>query len=71
LGQNAKDIFGDVFGWLCLIGAPLAGYHRHSQMICARLCRLLCPKVSQELLFIYGLKGWSYLFSEDSKTQRA
>ena len=33
LGQNAKDIFGDIFGrvvgWLCLIGAPLAGHHRH------------------------------------------
>ena len=29
LGQNAKDIFGDIFGWLCMIGAPLAGHHRH------------------------------------------
>ena len=55
LGQNAKvifgDIFGRVFGWLCLIRAPLAGHHRHSQLIFARFCRLLCPETPQDLWF--------------------
>ena len=55
LDQNAKVIFGDifdrVFGWLCPIRAPLVGHHRHSQMIFARFCRLLCPKMPQDLWF--------------------
>ncbi|MDB4853136.1 hypothetical protein OAI23_06595, partial [Alphaproteobacteria bacterium] len=55
LDQNAKVIFGDifdrVFGWLCPIRAPLVGHHQHSQMIFARFCRLLCPKMPQYLWF--------------------